>query len=214
MKTNPLFIKYFLTLFSVCAVLVGTIFLSGCSKDDPKKEDVPELITKATITFTPSGTGTPIVVTATDPDGEGVQNIATDGPINLAKNTTYIMTIKLINGLAQVGQDGYDVSGEVETEGIEHQFFFSWTNDAFSNPAGNGNVDNRTDLVNYTGGSNSKDVNNRPLGLTTTWTTSAATSSGGTFRVLLKHQPDLKSDTSDSNTGETDLDVSFTINIQ
>ena len=190
-----------------------TLFLTGCDDNDPKKEDTPELITKATLTFTPS-TGSPIVVTATDPDGEGVQNIAMDGPINLARNTTYLMTITLINGLAQPGQDGYDISGEVEEEGDEHQFFFSWTNEAFSDPSGNGNIDNAHDPLNYTGGATSKDANNRPLGLTTTWTSSSNAVSGSAFRVMLKHQAQLKSDASDSSIGETDLDVTFTLNVQ
>jgi hypothetical protein len=186
-------------------------FLISCSEDDPKKEDTPELITKATLTFTPDGGGTTVVVTATDPDGEGVQDITVDGPINLDVNKTYVLTIDLINELADPSDPEYDITAEVEEEGDEHMFFFSWTNDVFSDPTGNGNIDTRNDPVNYTGGSNSKDANNRPLGLTTTWASAASTASG-TFRVLLKHQPGLKSDTSDSNTGETDLDITFTIN--
>jgi len=188
-------------------------FLSGCNDDDPVKEDTPELITKATLTFTPDGGGPAVVVTATDPDGEGVQDITVDSPINLTKGKTYVLTIALINELAKPSEPEYNITAEVEEEGHEHQFFFSWTNDVYSNPAGNGNIDNRSDPVNYTGGLNSRDANNRPLGLTTTWT-SAASAATGTFRVLLKHQPDLKSDTSDSNTGETDLDIEFTINVQ
>lgn len=187
--------------------------LFGCNDDDPQKEDNPELITQATLTFTPSGGGTAVVVTATDPDGEGVQDIAVDAPINLSKDKTYVLTIDLINGLADPSEPEYDVTSEVEEEGIEHQFFFSWTNDVFSNPTGNGNIDNGSDVVDYTGGDNSMDANNLPLGLTTTWT-SVASAASGTFRIVLKHQPDLKSDTSDSNTGETDLDITFAINVQ
>jgi len=197
------------------AVLIITLmgFLEGCNDDDPKKEDTPELITKATLTFAPSGGGSTVTVTATDPDGEGVQDITVDSPINLATSTTYVLTIELINDLAQPSDPGYNITEEVEEEGDEHMFFFSWTNNVFADPAGNGNVDNRDDDVNYTGGLNSRDVNNRPLGLTTTWESAASTASGS-FRVLLKHQPDLKSDTSDSDTGETDLDITFTINVQ
>jgi hypothetical protein len=213
MKNNPLMNLKSLRFMSVALVLAFTGILSGCNNDDPKKEDTPELITKATVTYTPTGGGTAIVVTATDPDGEGVQDISVDGPINLSKDKTYTMTIAMINELAAPADAAYNITNEVEEEGIEHQFFFAWTNDVFSDPTGNGNVDNRTDPLNYAGGSNSKDANNRPLGLTTTWT-SAASTAAGTFRVLLKHQPDLKSDTSDSNTGETDLDITFTINIQ
>lgn len=199
-------------LCSVCIVVLF-VFISSCGGDDPKKEDVPELVTKVTLTFAPPG-GIPVVATATDPDGEGVQNITVDGPINLSSNKTYVLTIQLVNGLAPVNSAAHNITAEVEAEGDEHQIFFAWTNNAFADPAGNGNIDNRSDAVNYTGGTNSKDKNSRPLGLTTTWTTGASTSTGGTFRVLLKHLPGLKSDTSDSNTGETDLDISFTLNVQ
>jgi hypothetical protein len=213
MKNNRLMNPKLLSFLSAALAFTFAGFLFGCNDDDPVKEDTPELITKATLTFTPDGGGSAVVVTATDPDGEGVQDITVDSPINLTKDKTYVLTIALINELAEPSAPEYNITAEVEEEGHEHQFFFSWTNDVFSNPAGNGNVDNRADAVNYTGGSNSRDVNNRPLGLTTTWTSAASTASGS-FRVLLKHQPDVKSDTSDSNTGETDLDITFTINIQ
>jgi hypothetical protein len=198
-------------------LLAISLFLSSCSKDDPKKEDTPELITKATLVFTPSDGSAAVTVSATDPDGEGVKPLAVDGAINLAKGKTYVMAIELINGLAKPTDPAYDVTEEVREEGIEHQFFFAWTNNVFSNPSGNGNIDNRTDPVLYEGGQNdtSKDANGRNLGLVTTWTTANSSISGGTFRVLLKHQPNnLKSDTSDSATGETDLDITFPINIQ
>jgi hypothetical protein len=214
MKNNQLLMKTLsLKLLSITCIAVMLGVLSACKNNDPKKEDTPELITKATLTFTPSGGGSPVVVTATDPDGEGVQSINVDGPINLVVNKSYVLTIALINELAQSSTPEYNIANEVQSEGIEHMFFFSWTNNVFSDPTGNGNIDNRNDLVNYTGGANSKDANNRPLGLTTTWT-SATSAASGSFRVLLKHQPELKSDTSDSNTGETDLDITFTINVQ
>ena len=193
---------------AICIVL-----LAGCSKDDPKKEDTPELVTKATLVFTSVGGGAPVTASATDPDGDGVQNIAVDGPINLLANATYVMTIELINGLVAPGQPGYDISSEVEAEGIEHQFFFGWTNAPFTNPAGDGNIDSGTDPVNYSGGTNSLDANGRNLGLATTWTTAASLGSG-TFRVILKHQPGSKTSTSDVTVGETDLDITFTLNVQ
>lgn len=198
-------IRIFLTLTLVFASL---LFLSGCDDDDPVKEDVPELITKATLTFTPSGGGSAVVVTATDPDGEGIQDIQVDGPINLEAAKSYSLSIALINGLADPSDPQYNITDEVEEEGDEHMFFFSWTNNVFSSPAGNGNIDNRADEVNY----EDEDGNGLPLGLTTSWTT--ASTSSGTFRIILKHQPDIKSASSDSNTGETDLDITFTVNVQ
>lgn len=194
-------------------VFILSICISACKEDDPQKEDTPELITKATLTFTPTSGGNPVVATAVDPDGEGVQSIAVNGPIILGANKTYVLTISLLNELAQPADPEYNISKEVEEEGDEHILFFAWTNNAFSNPSGNGNIDNRNDPLNYSGGSNSKDSNNRPLGLTTTWTT-ANTSSNGTFRVLLKHQPGLKTDTSGAEVGETDLDISFSLGVQ
>ncbi|HZY82760.1 MAG TPA: hypothetical protein VFE50_24725 [Cyclobacteriaceae bacterium] len=196
------------SIFLYAAILI-LLILPGCDNNDPQKEDVPEMITKATLTFTPTS-GTPIVATATDPDGEGVQSIKTDGPIVLKKSTSYTLSINLINGLAQPTDDEYDISNEVEEEGDEHMFFFGWTGDAFSQPEGNGNIDVRADPVNYT----SLDEKGLPLGLTTSWRTADIATQGATFRVLLKHQPNLKTSSSSSNDGETDLDVSFSLKVE
>ncbi len=218
MKHNLINTKTSLTkLLTITFMLAIAMQFNGCKKDDPKPEDVPELITTAILTFTPNDGGSPVIVTATDPDGEGVQDIKADGPINLLPAKTYVLKIDLINALAKPTDPAYKVTEEVEEEGDEHMFFFAWTNNPFSSPAGDGNIDNRADAVNYTGAANSIDKNNRPLGLTTTWTTVTPTGTStvtGTFQVLLKHQPNLKSDTSDSKTGETDLDLTFTVNIK
>ncbi|HEY4656202.1 MAG TPA: hypothetical protein VIH22_16905 [Cyclobacteriaceae bacterium] len=208
MKSNQLRHSNLLKVITATLALTAGGFLPGCDDDDPGKEDTPELITKATLTFTPSGGGSLIVATATDPDGEGVLDIEVDGPINLAPNTSYNLAIALINELTDPTDPEYNITSEVEEEGDEHMFFFGWTNDVFSDPAGNGNIDNRDDDVNY----EDEDVNGLPLGLETSWTTGAVSS--GTFRIVLKHQPDLKSASSTSSTGESDLDIGFTINIQ
>ena len=194
-------------IFGAALCLIAASFLSACNDDDPKREDTPELITQATLTFTPT-TGSPVIATATDPDGEGIQDIEVDGPINLDLNKEYVLTIQLVNGLADPGDDEYNITAEVEEEGDEHMFFFGWTNNVFSDPAGNGNIDARADAVDY----EDEDENGLPLGLTTSWTT-AASAASGTFHVILKHQPDLKSATSTSATGESDLDITFTINV-
>jgi hypothetical protein len=192
-------------------LILSTTFLqTGCDEDEPAKEDTPELITKVTLTFKPVGVaGNPIVVTATDPDGIGIQDIKPDKEIDLNINTTYTLTIQLINGLLDSTDPGYNVTDEVREEGVEHMFFFSWTG-AFANPTGNGNIDNRNDPVNY----NDEDENELPLplGLSTTWTTIGEVSTDKEFRIVLKHQPELKSATSTADDGETDVDLEFTIN--
>jgi len=205
MKTRIKFptVNLLLALMTVSSLAIVT----GCDDDDdPIKEDTPELITKATLTFAPSGGGSVVVATATDPDGEGVQDISVDGPISLEINKSYTLSIALINELADPSDAEYNITDEVEEEGDEHMLFFAWTNNVFADPSGNGNIDNRADDVNY----NDEDANGLPLGLSTSWSTSAAAASG-TFNVVLKHQPDLKSMTSTSSTGESDLDIEFDI---
>jgi hypothetical protein len=194
----------FLSLMTLCGVLV---IFNGCKDDDPEPENVPELITKVVLRFTPPG-GAPVVVSATDPDGEGSQNLQLDGPINLVKGTSYTLTIELINGLYNVGQDGYDITAEVREEGDEHQLFFSWSDGVFSSPTGTGNI-NSTGTVNY----QDEDDDGRPIGLTTSWTSAASSTTGKFFRVLLKHQPGIKSNSSTSVDGETDLDITFLLNV-
>jgi len=189
----------------ILTFFIGSLsFLISCKNEDPTPENIPELITKVILKFTPTGGGTAVTVTATDPDGEGSQDLQIDGPINLSKGTTYTLTIELLNGLYNPGADGYDVGKEVLAEGDEHQLFFSWTS-TFSSPTGSGNIGSAPGIVNY----QDEDINGLPIGLTTSWTTGADAESGKTFRVLLKHQPDIKSNTTTSLDGESDLDISF-----
>lgn len=189
-------------------LLAGAVaFLSGCDNDDPEPENIPEAITKVELTFSSVGVAN-VVVTATDPDGEGPQSFTLSGPIALARNTTYTMSIGLLNELAAPTDPEYNIGLEVSEEADEHMFFFAWNNAPFSNPTGNGNIPNRAGAVNYL----DEDDNNLPLGLLTSWTTVNAAASG-TFRVVLKHQPDIKSATSTSNDGESDLDVTFNLTV-
>lgn len=208
MKHNSFSIFKSARLVLIALAIASMAFLNGCNDDDPEKENIPELITKATLTFTPVGGGTTVTVNATDPDGEGVQDIAVDGPINLVKSKSYTLTVELINQLAKPTDPEYNITEEVAEEGDEHILFYAWTNNVFSDPSGNGNVDNRSDIVNY----NDKDENGLPLGLSTAWTTLGSAASGS-FRIILKHQPDMKSTTSTSTDGETDVDLNFTINV-
>lgn len=207
MKTE----KYKITLFSKWAAMVAFLslaLLTACDDDEPKREDTPEMITRVTLTFTPSTGGSPVVVAASDPDGEGVRDIEISGSINLAAGTSYLLSIELANELAPANDPAYDITEEVREEGDEHMLFFAWTDNVFSDPAGNGNIDNRSDAVNY----EDEDENGLPLGLETSWTTGNASS--GKFRILLKHQPELKSETSTASMGETDIDIEFDINVQ
>ncbi len=194
-------------------LIVPSVFaLSSCMNGDPVKEDISELITKATLTFTPAaGTSASVVeVTATDPDGRGTEPINVNGEIKLVKGITYTLAVEILNELANPATDGYNISDEVLKEGDEHQFYFAWTGNVFSSPDGDGNMDNRNDAINY----KDKDVNNRPIGLTTQWTATSTVITGtNTFHIVLKHQPELKSATSTFDEGETDLDLTFPLSV-
>lgn len=172
--------------------------------EDPNEEE--ETVTQVVLTFTPAGGGDAITATWFDADGEGAGSAVIDD-INLMGNTEYTMAMTLTNTLEDPDEDK---TAEIAGEDDEHMFFFAFTTDIFSNPSGDGNVDNRDDALNY----DDQDENGNPVGLSTNWTTGSATTSPGNFRVVLKHQPGgLKTATSDATVGGTDIDIDFPINI-
>ena len=87
-------LKNFMNRLLIVIALVSLLFVLGCEVEAPVREDVPELITKVTLTFTPTD-GEPLIVTASDPDGEGVQDVQVDGDIRLQSNKTYTLTLSL-----------------------------------------------------------------------------------------------------------------------
>ena len=194
----------------VSLFVLVVILLASCSDDDaPAAENEEEIITDVTLTFTPAS-GSAIVATAQDPDGEGPENLEVGQAIGLATNTDYTLAITLENSIA-----GESITEEVEEEDEAHMLFFAWTQGLFTDPSGNGNVDTRADPVNY---EDPLDDNGYPVGLETRWTTGDAAT--GTFRVLLKHQPPLgdgtpvKTATSTATDGESDVDLTWDVEIQ
>ena len=187
------------------AVLTLFIF-TACEEDEaaPEEENEVEVFTDVKLVFTPTGGGAAVEAAAQDPDGAGVQELQVLGAINLAANTSYTLTMVIENCLESPCEL---MNEEIEEEDVEHQFFFAFTNDAFTSPAGNGNIDSASDPINY----NDSDGNGNSLGLNTSWTTGSA--STGTFTVQLQHQPDVKTATSGSTDGDTDFALTFNLNI-
>lgn len=169
------------------------------SPDAPPCENEEELITDVFLTWT-SETDT-VVARASDPDGEGPLDIEIVDKIVLSENTTYQLDLMVTNEL-----EGEDITEEIRGEGDEHMFFFAFSENIFSDPEGDGNIDQRNDPLNYL----DEDENGLPIGLSTQWTTSMEMNSG-TFRLVLKHQPDSKDSVSTSETGGTDIDLTFDI---
>lgn len=192
----------------VLLVPVSLLF-TACEEDDdvPPAENEEEVITNVTLTFTPEGGGDVVTATWVDADGDGSNDpVLTD--IELAANTTYTMEMTLLNAIDP--DDTESITEEVREEGDEHMFFFGWTDGLFTDPSGDGNIgsDERDDPLNY----EDEDDDGQPIGLETEWTTGEAAS--GTFRVTLAHQPDIKSATSTSEDGTTDVDITWDITIQ
>lgn len=178
-------------------LLPSLLFFASCNTEDdiPPAENEEEVITTVTLTFTPDGGGTPVAFSYHDPEGP---EDATADTIRLSANTTYQMNIKILNETVTPAED---ITEEIREEQEAHLFLFGWTGNIFSNPA-NGNIMDNRDDVNY----NDEDENGLPVGLSTTWTT-AAEATTGSFRVVLKHQPDSKSATSGIDDGISDIDT-------
>ena len=207
------------------AIMLAASVLTACSDDDdddvtpstppaPPSENDQEVITYVKLIFTndanPSDTVTAV---ARDDDGPGSDTLEVEGPINLDVSKTYTLTYEILNAVDP--DDVEDIGEEIEEEDDEHQLFYAFTNNAFSDPIGNGNTDNRNDDINYEDeDSDSQDGTGNPVGLVTTWTTSSTTTTGGFFTTILKHQPGIKTDMSTVETGDSDFELTFVLNIQ
>jgi hypothetical protein len=194
------------------AILFSVITMIGCSNEDdiaPEEENEVEVFTDVTLIFTNTADNSDVVrASAQDPDGTGIQELQILDAITLAADTEYTLTYEILNALDPT--DVEDIGNEILEEDNEHQFFFSFTENVFANPTGNGNIDAAADPINY----NDADENGNPVGLSSTWTTSSTASSGASFTVRLQHQPDVKTATSGSNDGDTDFALTFALNIQ
>ncbi len=187
-------------IFKLLSLLfISTLILTSCSNDDdgdPINE--VELITTLIATLTPP-TGTAIVLTFRDLDGDGpgVPTITVSGA--LAENTTYTGTLILLN---ETESPAENITEEIEEEADEHQFFFQ---------TGGGLAISNFTYLDF-------DSDGNPLGLNFSFTTGTAPSSG-TFTITLRHEPNKNAaGVSQGNIanagGETDIQVTFPITIE
>ncbi len=199
------------------ALLFAVITIASCGDDDngveaPEEENEVEVFTDVTLIFTPEE-GDVVMATAQDPDGEGIQGLIVEDEIVLAANTTYTLTYEILNALDP--DDVEDIGEEILEEDNEHQFFYSFSDDIFASPMGNGNIDNSGDPINY----DDEDENGLDVGLVTSWTTGDATTGDFTFTANLQHQPAVdgvvvKTATSTAQDGDTDFFLTFDLVIQ
>lgn len=183
-----------LTHYVCLSIIAGIVLLAGCS-DDPEITNEEEVITKITVTLNTAG-GTPVVLGWSDTNLNSIVDpaeITSSGALLASK--AYTATIELLNESAD---PVINVSDEVREEGEDHIFCFTATN------------------VNIAFSGFSTDANGQQLGLTSTWTTGAA--STGTVTIKLWHQPGFKTGScplpGDPGIGETDVDIDFNVQIQ
>ena len=184
--------------FALALVLFPVIF-TACDSTEPDDEGPgdEELITRVVLTLT--GGGQTVTATANDPDGDGTDfQIDT---ITLTAGTTYTGSVELADDI-----NGEDITEEIEDEAEEHQFFYT----VGGGVAGRVTVtitDSETDY-----GSNEVG-DDLPVGLAFEIAVTDGGAASGTLRVILSHFDD---DPKDGMTmsDETDIDVTFPVNIQ
>ncbi|MBT8195629.1 MAG: type 1 periplasmic binding fold superfamily protein [Bacteroidia bacterium] len=175
--------------------LVVALLFSSCEKDDPTPPNEEELITTLSYILTPVGGGTPITLTFQDLDGDGGNPPTITGG-TLALNATYDGVLEILN---EAENPVEDITAEILAEDIDHQFFFETTVTGLT--------------INYA----DQDYNGNPLGLMSSLSTYSAGS--GDIKITLRHEPDKTAagvamgDITNAG-GETDIEVTFPVNVQ
>ncbi len=176
-------------------VLAAVFTFNSCDKDDPVIPNEEELITTVNYMLAPSGGGDAITLSFLDLDGDGGETPTITGG-TLAANETYTGTMELLN---EAESPSEDITEEIQEEDEEHQFFF------------------QTDIAGLSVAYNDQDADGRPVGLSTTLTTTSAAS--GNITITLRHEPVKDAagvadgDITNAD-GETDIEITFPINVQ
>ena len=183
--------------FSLLLLGSAMLTITACEKDDHDHEhNEEEVITTVQLNFVPVGGGNTLTYKFDDPDGDGGA-APTKDQIVLAANKTYNVTLLLLN---KTVNPAADITAEIAAEADAHRFYFQ--------PSGGANIA-VSNLNNDAGGI--------PLGITSTWTTTAAAS--GTMKVTLRHyggNPPNKEagDPVNSSKSATDVEVEFNTTVQ
>ncbi|MBT8229195.1 MAG: hypothetical protein KJO50_02980 [Bacteroidia bacterium] len=181
-------------LHVIMALFCLSLLMTSCGKDDPIIPNEEELITTLNYTLT-SNNGNTLTLSFKDLDGDGGDEPVVTGG-SLERNQSYTGMLEILNESESPAEN---ITEEIEEEDVDHQFFF------------------QTDITGLTVSYNDQDSNGNPVGLNTILTTGET--GAGSLTIILKHEPVKEaSGVSEGNItnagGETDISVTFPINVQ
>jgi len=182
-------------LYSLITILSLGLLVVSCKKEDPVIPNEEEMITTLTYTLTSTTGGETVVLEFQDLDGDGGDAPVIQGG-TLAANHQYNGELSLLN---EAESPAEDITAEVMEEALEHQFFF------------------QSATSNVTVGYADMDTDGNPIGISSVLNTGDAAS--GNLTIILRHEP-MKSATGVSGGdianagGETDIEVTFPLNVQ
>lgn len=180
-------------IVALASFTVASLGLAACGDSSTEPGGEQEVISRVTLTLTPSGGGTALTAFIEDPDGSGAQAPSAQvGTLALTPGVSYTGTVKFENRLVNPPQD---ITTEVQAEANAHRVFYTVT--------GTGVTVATTD----------NDPQGRPLGVNFTKAVGATGATNGTTRVVLCHYEDTKVATQTSCQGDTDIDVTFNFTI-
>ncbi|MCT8340376.1 type 1 periplasmic binding fold superfamily protein [Flavobacteriaceae bacterium TK19130] len=178
----------------VTSIFVLSLFFVACSSDDDTPEPVneEEVITTMTVTLTPDGGGTPIILQTRDLDGDGPDAPVVTVSDNLTTGQSYSGTITFLN---ETEDPAENITLEVEEESNEHQIFYT---------VGTG--------LDVTLVATNNDDNGNPLG--TQFDLEAGAVSSGLLTFTLRHEPMKPNSGLGDAGGETDIEATFTVEVE
>lgn len=193
------------SIFLIPLLILALIF-TGCSDDDdttPEPVNEEELITTMTVTLSPVGGGSDIILKTVDMDGDGgnepviTVNGVTGNEVSLTVGTSYEGSIELLNESEDPAED---ITEEVQEEAEEHQFFYT-----------------ASSSLDVTTSYEDEDGDGNPIGVDFTLEANAASSGDLTF--TLRHEPNkLAAGVSNGDItnagGETDITETFSVTIE
>lgn len=179
--------------FSKILMSVATaslLFTASCKKDDPEPVNEEEVITTFTVTLTPNGSGSNVIMKFFDEDGSGSIAPVKTVTGSFTANKTYTGVVTIAN---ETVTPVANITEEVEEESGDHLLCYT------------------VNGANITVAATDHDANGLPVGLNTTWSVGAA--GNGSVKIVLRHQPGVK--TGDCpGAGDSDVEVEFNFEIE